>query len=127
MIGILLNDNAYEQDIRELLMAFYSGETFAHQKGAEVSFYVEGTVNETRDQFTIRFLDKDGQPIQNEEEKNQPWAGFPEELSGEWRSSAAAFPSPSLIRIGRCQRAKSSAACTLCSIPAQESCCHGAH
>ena len=49
MIGILLNDNAYEQDIRELLMAFYSGETFAHQKGAEVSFYVEGTVNETRD------------------------------------------------------------------------------
>ena len=27
MIGILLNDTAYEQDIRELLMAFYPGET----------------------------------------------------------------------------------------------------
>ena len=25
MIGILLNDSAYEQDIRELLMAFYPG------------------------------------------------------------------------------------------------------
>ena len=30
MIGILLNDSAYEQDIRELLMAFYPGQTFAH-------------------------------------------------------------------------------------------------
>ena len=92
MIGILLNDNAYEQDIRELLMAFYPGETFAHQKGAEVSFYVEGTVNETRDQFEIRFLDKDGQPIQNEEEKNQPWTGFPEELSGEWEEFCRSLP-----------------------------------
>ena len=26
MIEILLNDKAYEQDIRELLMAFYPGE-----------------------------------------------------------------------------------------------------
>ena len=32
MIGILLNDTAYEQDIRELLMAFYPGETFVHEK-----------------------------------------------------------------------------------------------
>ena len=31
MIGILLNDTAYEQDIRELLMAFYPGQTFAHE------------------------------------------------------------------------------------------------
>ena len=31
MIGILLNDSAYEQDIRELLMAFYPGQTFAHE------------------------------------------------------------------------------------------------
>ena len=92
MIGILLNDNAYEQDIRELLMAFYSGETFAHQKGAEVSFYVEGTVNETRDQFEIRFLDKEGHPIQKEGQKNQPWTGFPEELSGEWEEFCSRLP-----------------------------------
>ena len=32
MIGILLNDTAYEQDIRELLMAFYPGEAFTHKR-----------------------------------------------------------------------------------------------
>ena len=41
MIGILLNDTAYEQDIRELLMAFYPGETFVHEKQDDVDFYVE--------------------------------------------------------------------------------------
>ena len=39
MIGILLNDTAYEQDIRELLMAFYPGETFVHEKQDDVDFY----------------------------------------------------------------------------------------
>ena len=33
MIGIKLNNMAYEQDIRELLMAFYPGETFEYQGG----------------------------------------------------------------------------------------------
>lgn len=42
MIGILLNDSSYEQDIRELLMAFYPGETFAHEKQESVTYYVEG-------------------------------------------------------------------------------------
>lgn len=42
MIGIILEPRAYEQDIRELLMAFYPGETFVHEPNAEVSFYVEG-------------------------------------------------------------------------------------
>ena len=32
MTGILLNDASYEQDIRELLMAFYPGESFVHEK-----------------------------------------------------------------------------------------------
>jgi len=32
MIAILLNDNSFEQDIRELLMAFYPGETFTHKE-----------------------------------------------------------------------------------------------
>ena len=31
MIAILLDDNSFEQDIRELLMAFYPGETFTHE------------------------------------------------------------------------------------------------
>lgn len=30
MIGIFLKDNSFEQDIRELLMAFYPGSTFTH-------------------------------------------------------------------------------------------------
>ena len=38
MIGIILNDNAYEQDIRELLMAFYPGQPFSYQPGAEADF-----------------------------------------------------------------------------------------
>lgn len=32
MIGIFLDDRAYEQDIRELLMAFYPGETYIHDE-----------------------------------------------------------------------------------------------
>ena len=47
MIGILLNDTAYEQDIRELLMAFYPGETFVHEKQDDVDFYVEEPAHRT--------------------------------------------------------------------------------
>ncbi|MBQ5915948.1 MAG: coproporphyrinogen dehydrogenase HemZ, partial [Lachnospiraceae bacterium] len=55
MIGILLNDNSYEQDIRELLMAFYPGETFAHEKQDDVTFYIEGIYfDET---FTLKMID----------------------------------------------------------------------
>ena len=32
MIAILLDDNSFEQDIRELLMAFYPGEAFTHKR-----------------------------------------------------------------------------------------------
>lgn len=32
MIAILLEDNSFEQDIRELLMAFYPGESFTHKE-----------------------------------------------------------------------------------------------
>ena len=31
MIGLLIQDNRYEQDIRELLMSFYPGEAYAHE------------------------------------------------------------------------------------------------
>ena len=43
MIGILLEDNGFEQDIRELLMAFYPGEKFVHQKTEGTEFDVKGT------------------------------------------------------------------------------------
>ena len=55
MIGILLNDNSYEQDIRELLMAFYPGETFAHEKQDDVTFYIEGTYSD--ETFTLKMID----------------------------------------------------------------------
>ena len=41
MIGLLIQDNAYEQDIRELLMSFYPGETYAHEVKENVDFYVQ--------------------------------------------------------------------------------------
>ena len=41
MIGLLIQDNAFEQDIRELLMSFYPGEIYAHEVKEGVEFYVE--------------------------------------------------------------------------------------
>lgn len=62
MIGILLNDTAYEQDIRELLMAFYPGETFVHEKQDDVDFYVEGTCSQNADEtkFGLKITDPTG-------------------------------------------------------------------
>ncbi|MCI9569439.1 MAG: coproporphyrinogen dehydrogenase HemZ [Lachnospiraceae bacterium] len=58
MRGILLNDDAYEQDIRELLMAFYPGESFTHEKEDNVTFYVEGDWSGEPDgQFCLRLLE----------------------------------------------------------------------
>ena len=44
MIAILLNDASFEQDIRELLMAFYPGSDFCHEeeKAAQVDIVVRG-------------------------------------------------------------------------------------
>lgn len=53
MIGILLNDTAYEQDIRELLMAFYPGEGFAHEEQEGLLFSIEGSLSEDRRQFDL--------------------------------------------------------------------------
>lgn len=55
MLGILLNDPSYEQDIRELMMAFYPGETFAHEKQDDVRMYVEGVYNGAGE-FCLRIL-----------------------------------------------------------------------
>ena len=57
MIGLLLNDTAYEQDIRELLMAFYPGESFVHERREDVSYYIEGTYSDGH--FRFRILEGD--------------------------------------------------------------------
>ena len=78
MIGILLNDTAYEQDIRELLMAFYPGETFVHEKQDDVDFYVEGICTQNADEtkFGLKITDPAGTvadetvfPIDNDQER----------------------------------------------------------
>lgn len=56
MIEILLNDKAYEQDIRELLMAFYPGETFLYEPDARSDFSVEGMVDGTRRYFYLKIV-----------------------------------------------------------------------
>ncbi len=65
MIGIFLNDNAFEQDIRELLMAFYPGEGFWYRKPGEkepkelsspLSFAVEGVWNEDRTELDLHLI-----------------------------------------------------------------------
>ena len=56
MIEILLNDNAYEQDIRELLMAFYPGETFSHEPVPQSDFSVEGMTDSRKKQFDIKII-----------------------------------------------------------------------
>ena len=51
MIGILLNDSAYEQDIRELLMAFYPGETFSHEETPDNTFEIQGILDDSHSNF----------------------------------------------------------------------------
>lgn len=38
MIGLILDDLSFEQDIRELLMAFYPGESFAHEENVDETY-----------------------------------------------------------------------------------------
>ena len=45
MIGLLIQDNVFEQDIRELLMSFYPGEVYAHEGKEGVDFYVESRLD----------------------------------------------------------------------------------
>lgn len=56
MIEILLNDKAYEQDIRELLMAFYPGQPFSYEPGTEADFSVEGMLHENRREFSLKII-----------------------------------------------------------------------
>ena len=56
MTGIILNDNAYEQDIRELLMAFFPGETFVHEVQDGMERSVRGNLSEDRKTFAIQIV-----------------------------------------------------------------------
>lgn len=56
MIEILLNDKAYEQDIRELLMAFYPGEAFSYEPSAQADFSVEGMADGDRKRFYLKVV-----------------------------------------------------------------------
>ena len=58
MIGLLIQDNAYEQDIRELLMSFYPGETYAHEVKDELWFYVETRLG--LGEISVLIWDRDG-------------------------------------------------------------------
>ena len=59
MIGLLIQENAYEQDIRELLMSFYPGEAYAHEVKEDAGFYVETKLGEG--QAEIRIWDRSEQ------------------------------------------------------------------
>lgn len=56
MIGIILNDNAYEQDIRELLMAFFPGENFVHEPVPGLELCLVGKVDESRKWFRMQII-----------------------------------------------------------------------
>lgn len=58
MIGLLIQDNQYEQDIRELLMSFYPGETYAHEVRDELWFYVETRLGQG--EISVLIWDRDG-------------------------------------------------------------------
>ena len=58
MIGLLIQDNAYEQDIRELLMSFYPGETYAHEVRDELWFYLETRLGQG--EISVLIWDRDG-------------------------------------------------------------------
>ncbi len=59
MTGILLNDNLFEQDIRELLMAFYPGESFCLKEQPDMDTYVRGVWNDERTVLTLSFPEGD--------------------------------------------------------------------
>ena len=62
MIAILLDDNSFEQDIRELLMAFYPGEAFTHKReeAYEARFLVKG--GKCGCNFDLYIEDNEGAP-----------------------------------------------------------------
>lgn len=82
MIGLLIQDNAYEQDIRELLMSFYPGETYAHEIKDEVDFYVQTRFAGESAEIALWERAVEGQAADG-----NPHLPVPEGLEG-WRMSA---------------------------------------
>lgn len=60
MIGIILDDHSFEQDIRELLMAFYPGESFVHEEDPQEGYHllVQGRTGEDSYELVVRDLNK---------------------------------------------------------------------
>lgn len=58
MIAVVLNDQAYEQDIRELLMAFYPGAELTHEKDPEAEFCIAGELSEDRKTFRLLLISR---------------------------------------------------------------------
>ena len=69
MIEILLNDKAYEQDIRELLMAFYPGEIYSHEPSPQSDFSVEGMVDQAKRHVSLKVVSHKRQEIPELAEK----------------------------------------------------------
>lgn len=53
MIGIFLQNPVFEQDLRELLMAFYPGQTFAYERQDGLDFYIESYMNEDKTKYYL--------------------------------------------------------------------------
>ncbi len=60
MIGIILEDLSFEQDIRELLMAFYPGESFVHEEQPEETcrLLVRGRAGNASFELTVQDFEK---------------------------------------------------------------------
>lgn len=62
-----MTDCPFEQDIRELTMAFYPGETFVHEEQEDVAFYVKVTGEEKS--YHLELKDSDREKLESHSEK----------------------------------------------------------
>lgn len=59
MIGILLSSSAYEQDIRELCMAFYPGEVYIHEEAPDIRLCLRGREDQEASGFILTLEEGD--------------------------------------------------------------------
>ena len=74
MIGLLIQGNVFEQDIRELLMSFYPGEVYAHEVKEGVDFYVESRLG--NGQVRLLVWDQGQEESGQKTEEKAPAEGF---------------------------------------------------
>ncbi len=74
MIGLLIQGNVFEQDIRELLMSFYPGEVYAHEVKEGVDFYVESRLG--NGQVRLLVWDQGREESGQKTEEKAPAEGF---------------------------------------------------